>query len=159
MNQSFLFPAKWRLFGWLLFAPSFLTAIVLRFINFDFDKSLTSKVFAVVDDGLMSDTTYFSIIENPIADELLLVLIIIGGLLAGFSKLRNEDELISKIRYESLVWAVYFNFAVMLFATIFIYGTFYFDVLIANVFTLLFFFIVRFHLMIYRLNKSVENEE
>ncbi|MCD8519109.1 MAG: hypothetical protein LRY32_06310 [Flavobacterium sp.] len=38
-------------------------------------------------------------------DELLLVVCLFGGLLVGFSKTKNEDEMISHIRYSSLVWA------------------------------------------------------
>ncbi len=159
MKTHFLFPRQFRILGLLLFIPSLITAIILRFIDYDFEQSLQTKVFAIFDNGIMGDTTFLTVIENPVADEILLILLIVGGLLAGFSKLRNEDELIAQIRYESLVWAVYFNFGVMIFATLFVYGTFYFDVLTANVFTLLFFFLIRFHLMLYRLNKSASDEE
>jgi len=48
---------------------------------------------------------------------------------------------------------------VLLLATIFIYGMYYFEVLVANVFTLLLFFVFRFNVMLFRLNKSAKNEE
>jgi hypothetical protein len=127
--------------------------VLLRISGFDFDDRGITNVIAVVNSDILSAAGFMTVIKNGIIDEVLLVLIIIGGLLVGFSKLRDEDELSAKIRYESLVWAVYVNFGVMLFATIFIYGTYYFDVLIANVFTMLFFFIVRFHVMLHKLKK------
>jgi hypothetical protein len=133
--------------------------VLLRISGFDFDDRGITNVIAVVNSDILSAAGFMTVIKNGIIDEVLLVLIIIGGLLVGFSKLRDEDELSAKIRYESLVWAVYVNFGVMLFATIFIYGTYYFDVLIANVFTMLFFFIVRFHVMLHKLKKSADDEE
>ena len=42
------------------------------------------------------------IVKNSIIDELLTIAMIIGGLFIGFSKLKEEDEMISKIRYDCL---------------------------------------------------------
>jgi hypothetical protein len=97
--------------------------------------------------------------KEVIGDEVLLSCLIIGGLLVGFSRLKHEDEYTSQIRYESLVWATYFNFGIMLLATVFVYGTAYFNVLVANVFTLLLFFIVRFHIKLSQINKAARDEE
>ena len=158
MKTHFLFPRQFKKIGWLLFVPSLAVAIFLTLSGFDFDNHLNAKVFALFNDDLMGKQHFMAITENSISDEILLSLIIIGGLLVGFSKLKNEDEFIAKIRYESLVWAVYFNFAVMLFATVFVYGLYYFHVMIANMFTLLFFFIIRFHVMLYKLKPSGDEE-
>jgi hypothetical protein len=159
MKTHFLFPRQFKKIGWLIFIPALVAAIVLAVTDYDIDKYVHAKVFALFNMELMGKSQSMLVIENGISDEILLVLIIIGGLFVGFSKHRNEDEFISKIRYESLVWAVYFNCAVMLLATIFIYGMYYFEIMIANMFTLLFFFIIRFHMMLYKLNKSVPDEE
>jgi hypothetical protein len=159
METKFLFPRQCKIVGWLIFIPALVTSVLLRISGFDFDDRGITNVIAVVNSDILSAAGFMTVIKNGIIDEVLLVLIIIGGLLVGFSKLRDEDELSAKIRYESLVWAVYVNFGVMLFATIFIYGTYYFDVLIANVFTMLFFFIVRFHVMLHKLKKSADDEE
>jgi hypothetical protein len=112
------------------------------------------KVFAFID-----DSKYFTFIQNSIIDELYLFLVIIGGLLVGFSKLKVEDEFISKIRYESLVWATYLNYGLILFFTLFVYGLSYINVLFYNTFTLLLFFIIRFHYMIYKLNNANRDDE
>lgn len=159
MKTNFLFPHKLKKLGWLLFFPSLTIGTILRIKGFDFDNYLNIKVFALITDSIFSEKKYFTIIENSVLDEIFLILIIIGGILVGFSKVKNEDELISKIRYESLVWATYFNFGIMLLATLFVYEGIYFDVLIANVFSMLFFFIIRFHYMLYKLQKSTQDEE
>lgn len=159
MKTHFLFPRPFKKIGWLLFVPSLAIAVYLTLSGFNFDNHLNAKVFALFNDEIFGQPQIMTITENSISDEILLSLIIIGGLLVGFSKLKNEDEFIAKIRYESLVWAVYVNFAVMLFATIFVYGMYYFDVMIANMFTVLFFFIIRFHVMLYKLQIQNGDEE
>ena len=161
MKTRFLFPRQFRTIGWILFVPSFIVGIfTLSGLNFFIDEqTLNAKVFALFNQDFLGDPQVLVIIENSIADEILVAMIIIGGLLTVFSKVRQEDEMIAKIRYESLVWAAYLHFAVMLLATFFIYGLFYVPVMIANMFTLLLFFIIRFHIMLYKLNKSVADEE
>ena len=161
MKTHFLLPNQLKKIGWVLFIPSLIVGAYLLFTDFDFDSHFQIKVFALICDNLnlFSKSKYFTFIENGILDEILVVLIIVGALLIGFSKTNNEDEFISKIRYESLVWATYLNFGLMLLSTIFIYGFPYFDVLIINIFAMLLFFIIRFHYMIYKLNKSINDDE
>ena len=159
MKTHFLFPNKYKKFGWILFIPSLLVGLILFISGFDFDDYFKIKVFALINDELFSNSKYFTIIENGIIDELILMSIIVGLLLIGFSKTKNEDEFISKIRYESLVWATYLNFILMIIATFLIYGFKYFNILLANVFAMLIFFIVRFHYKIYKLDKSANDDE
>lgn len=159
MKTHFLFSNKYKKIGWILFIPSLITGLILFFSGYDFDNHFNMNVFALLSDQFLSKPIYFTFIENGVLDEIILILIIVGALLIGFSKTKNEDELISKIRYESLVWATYFNFSLMIIATILIYGFCYFDILIANIFAMLIFFIIRFHYMIYKLNKSINYDE
>ncbi len=86
-------------------------------------------------------------------------MIIISSLLVAFSEEKSEDEYISKIRLESLVWAVYFNFAILLLSFLFVYGLYFLWVMIFNMFTVLLFFIVRFNWQISKLKKSAYYEE
>jgi phosphatidylglycerophosphate synthase len=159
MKPHFLFPNKYKKIGWILFIPSVLFGFVLFFSKYDFNNHFKMNVFALFSDQFFSTPAYFIFVENGVLDEIILILIILGAILIGFSKTKNEDEFISKIRYESLVWATYFNFGLMIIATIFIYGFQYFNVLLANVFAMLIFFIIRFHYMIYKLNKSLKDDE
>ena len=159
MKTHFLFPSKFRMIGWFLFVPALLVALAVPFTALNIDEMLTTKVFAIADNGVFADSGFFRFNENSIGDEALLSLLMIGGVLIGFSKQKNEDEYIAQIRYESLVWATYFNFGILLLATLFIYGMYYFEVLVANVFTLLLFFVIRFHVMLYKFNKTAEDEE
>jgi hypothetical protein len=99
------------------------------------------------------------ITKNNVLNEILGILIIIGALLVAFSKEKTEDEYIAKTRLESLVWATYFNYGILLIAILFVYDLAFFWVMVFNMFTLLLFFIVRFNYMIFKLNKTETNEE
>ena len=159
MKTHFLFPNSYKRFGWILFVPGFFISVLISILNINIDDKLKVKVFAFTETGILGPNNYFTVIENSIADELLLFSLIIGGILIGFSKLKFEDELTSKIRYESLVWATYLNYGLILLFTVFVYGLSYLNVLLYNTFTLLLFFIIRFHYSIYKLNKSTNDDE
>ncbi|WNM18638.1 hypothetical protein [Flavobacterium capsici] len=159
MKTKFLFPNRFKWLGWLLFIPAFLFSISISLFDINIDQVWRIKVFAFSDTFILNSKRYFTWIENGVLDEVLLFCLVIGGILIGFSKLKMEDEFTNKIRYESLVWATYLNYGLILFFTIFIYGLSYLNVLIYNTFTLLFFFILRFHYMIYKLNKTTNDDE
>jgi hypothetical protein len=161
MKNHFLFPNSFKKIGWILFVPSFIFSLYILTIDDSFTiDALNINVLAIYNDGLFkSDNAFFKIIENNIGDELYVIGLIVGGILIGFSKLKNEDEMISKLRYESLVWATYFNYAIIILFTIFFFGIGYYSILMFNTFTLLLFFIIRFHYKIYQLNKISNDDE
>jgi hypothetical protein len=158
MKTHFLFPNQFKNFGWLLFIPSVIATLIISALNISTDEYLNISVFSIYQDSIGEIPGFFKFIKNSIVDEILTIGIIAGGILVGFSKLKEEDEMISKIRYESLVWATYLNYAIILFFTLFIFGLPYLNVLFYNMFTLLLFFIIRFHYMIYKLNTSNHDE-
>jgi len=102
---------------------------------------------AIISDkeGLNFDYKLFKMIENNILNEILGTLIIISSLLIAFSKEKQEDEFIAKIRLACLVWATYLNFAILLFAIIAVYGIPFFYVMNFNMFTIPIFFIITFN--------------
>lgn len=156
MKTHFLFPNLFLRIGWILFIPSFLFLLNIAAIDDSIVYSLFDvKIYALYyDDFLGHESGFFKKIENNIGDEIFVIGMILGGILIGFSKLKSEDEMISKIRYESLVWATYLNYGIIIFLTIFIYGVSYYNILMYNTFTLILFFILRFHYKIYKLNKA-----
>jgi hypothetical protein len=92
-------------------------------------------------------------------DEISGLLLIIGGLLIVSSKAKSEDEFISKIRLESLLWATYVNYFILILTIIFIYDLIFFWILVFNMFTVLIFFIFRFNWVLYKSKKQIRDEE
>ena len=111
-------------------------------------------------DGLMeSNKANFTLIENNVLNEILGILIIVSSMFVAFSRQEIEDEFIEKIRLESLVWATYLNYVVLLLAMIFVYDLSFFTIMTINMFTILFFFIIRFNWELFKLKKASKNEE
>lgn len=159
MKTNFLFPSVFKkpsLIVWLL---SFAGLIFVLNFNDDEALQLQAKVFALINEEGFKSPFYFSWIKNNILDEIAMTLFIVSGLIFAFSKEKIEDEMVAKIRLESLVWATYLNYAVLLFCILFIYGLPFLNVMMYNMFTLLLFFIIRFHWMLYKNNTLSDHEE
>jgi hypothetical protein len=116
---------------------------------------LDVEVPAVFIDEFFGETKLIGFVHNNLLNEITGLLIIISAFLVAFSKEKQEDEFISKIRLESLVWAVYLNYAILIIALLFIYDMSFMWVIIFNMFTILFFFIARFNWEVYKLKKSL----
>jgi len=160
MKTQYLFSHKYKKFGWILFLIGFVLGIVLLTNQFEY-PNWEINVFPLIGDkpGILTKNASLIWSKNNIADELASILLIVGGLLVVFSKAKDEDEYISKIRTESLIWATYVNYGILILAVIFVYDMSFFNVLIYNMFTILFFFIIRFHYVLYKTKKSLSYEE
>ncbi|MGC1206041.1 MAG: hypothetical protein WA839_14295 [Flavobacteriaceae bacterium] len=149
MKTNYLLPNKYKIYGWILFSMGIIAGISFSIAGYE-SNLFTTKVLTIYDGlniKINGKSSFFTIQENSIVDELITISIIIGGLIVGFTKEKIEDEFIYKLRKDSLVWAIIFNYVVLLFATLLIYDLAYFDVLIFNMFTPLIFFIVRFNFL------------
>jgi hypothetical protein len=158
MKSKLLLPNYMKRIGWMILVPSIIFGILVLFeiVNFRF---LDVKVFALYSSMILEDDIIMGIYKSNIADEILLILCILGGIFIAFSKEKQEDEFIAKIRLESLVWAIYINYAVLIFCTLFFYGFGFYYVMIFNMLTILLFFIIRFYLILYLSKKSLIHEK
>ena len=96
--------------------------------------------------------------QNTLFNEVLTVIIICSGLVASFSKEKIEDELISKMRLESLSIAIVINYTLVLVANFFIFDFAFFNALIIFLFAPLVMFNVIFQVKLFNYYK-VEDEK
>jgi len=157
MKTSYLLPHKYKTLGWILFIIGLSAGFIFVFNGYEANL-LEIDVLSIFNDSNFfgSEKGFFKIIKNSIVDELIALAIIVGGLLVGFSKEKIEDEFIYKLRKDSLVWAIIFNYMVLVFTILFVYDFTFFHVLVFNMFTPLMFFVIRFNFL--RL-KSTSYEE
>jgi len=157
MKTNYLLPNKYKKLGWVLFSLGITFGFYFLFVDFK-TEPLVIKVLSIFHNLHHGATEfkYFEIIETGIAFELIMLAIIIGGLIIGFSKEKTEDEFISKLRNESLVWAIVFNYFILVLGVLFVYNFSFLDVLLFNMFTPLLFFIIRFNFL---KHKSRSDEE
>ena len=158
MKLNYLFPHPYKRIGLMLLIPLMIAGWFI--INFDVEPEfLDFEVPALFVDEIFGDKFMFGLTENNILNEIIGVALIICFLMVAFSKEKQEDELIEKIRLDSLVWATYANYAVLLFSMLFVFGMSFFWVMICNMFTILLFFIIRFNWQVRVLNKNMSHEE
>lgn len=142
MKSTLLLPEKYKRIGMALFLPALVLGIMVQFFDFQFaflslphDKHDMSRI-------LESDINF--------TDEFALTGLILGMLFMAFAREKNEDEYISRIRLESLQWAVIANYVLLLAATWLVHGFGYLHVMIYNMLTILLIFLVRFHIVLAR---------
>lgn len=103
MKNSFLFPHKLRAVGWILF----ICGIILGAACLIWEYQIPGFGFKLREKGNLLQSSY----EN-FTNELALALVVSGLLITAFSKEKVEDELIAKIRANSLYWAILVGFVV-----------------------------------------------
>ncbi len=159
MKINYLFPTKYKKIGWLMLVPSFIIGMLILIFEYE-PNFLDMRVPAIYSDQIFGEENgFFGFIKNNILNEIIGVLTIISLILVAFSKEEAEDEYISKIRLESLVWAVYVNYGILLLSFVSIYNLTFLWVMIFNMFTVLLFFIIRFYWQLSIVKKSAKHEE
>ncbi len=158
MKQQLLLPSKYKTIGWFILIPATIAGILLSFTDFEAGW-LTTPVFAIFHDEVFGKKQFFSFIHTDITNTLIGVLFILGGMLVSFSKEKNEDEFISRLRLSSLLWAVFVSHILLLLAFAFVYGTAFLNVMIYNMFTVLIIFITRFNYILYKNSKTLSDEK
>jgi hypothetical protein len=157
MRTKYLFPARFKKVGWMVLLPCIVLGVPAVVFEWS-PQFLQYDVFAIFIDDFSSDEKLIGFIENNILNEILGVLIIISGLTVAFSQEHDEDELISKMRLESLVWAICWNYGVLLLAFLLVYDFTFYWVMVFNMFTPLVLFIARFHWVVGQFRKSAAYE-
>ncbi|MFN3488148.1 MAG: hypothetical protein ACK4YV_03405, partial [Emticicia sp.] len=128
--------------------------VLINDLRFDF---LTVKLpfnYFFADEFLSSEDKAKGVSVFNFTDEIAVIGSIVGLLLIAFSKVKVEDEYVSQIRLESLQWAIYLNFALLIIATLLVYGLAYYMVAIYNMVTPLLFFVIRFHYILFFKNSE-----
>jgi len=160
MRTNYLLPNRFKKIGWILFIPGIILGVIFLALDKFEPGFLDINVFAIAKGQFLDGGThFFTTTKNNIIDEIIALLLIVGSIFIALSKEKNEDEFISRIRLESLVWATYINYIILIFTILFVFDMAFFWVLIFNMFTILFFFIIRFNWILYKSKKSIKDEE
>ena len=147
MNTNYLLPNKYKLLGWTLLIIGIISGLFMFSIDYE-NEPIKVTVFSILNESILeSDRGNFKLIETGFFNEIASLCLIIGGLIIVFTKEKIEDEFIYKLRKDSLVWAIIFNYIVLILAILFIYDLSFFHVLVFNMFTPLLFFIIRFNFL------------
>ncbi|MBP1629510.1 MAG: hypothetical protein H6Q15_403 [Bacteroidetes bacterium] len=167
MKKSYLFPNYFKKIGLAIISVILLLIVLDSIKVIDADK-ISFKTIAVIESthigiagstDLNTESPYFKIVDCNFYT-IFLVTLGIGVIFVTFSKERIEDEYISKIREQSLVWAILVNSFINILVALFVYGLPYLSfLLLINPFLLFVCYFFKFNFEIYKLKKSLRDEE
>jgi hypothetical protein len=141
MKSRFLFPYWCRYLGYALIIAHVPVVIFKQSLGFDLNNG------SVNNDLFNSHHVFFMTTT---------LLMAIGLFIVAFSKEKIEDEQISQLRSDSLQWAIYVNYVLLIISLVFTNDTEH--ILFLNLMVPLAFFIIRFRWVIFRLNSSLSRE-
>lgn len=130
--KTLLFPHSFQRIGWVVFAIS---AAIGAYIMF-------------------TDNT-----DSYLLNNIAIIGTCIGAILATCSRENVEDEMTGQIRLNSLLIALYINYAILIVCSLVIYDLDFLSVMLYNMFTILLIFMVVFRWKIWRVKKATENEQ
>jgi hypothetical protein len=141
MKSNFLFPYWFRYLGWALVVLHVPLSILGK------SHGMTSILdHGPANNGLFTGEHLFFISTA--------LLMASGLFMVAFAKEKVEDEQIWHIRLDSLRWAIYINYLILIISLVFIEDVGH--MLELNLWVPLLFFIIRFRWVIYRLNRSAQ---
>jgi len=146
--MSYLFSNKFKKTSGVIFYLSILVGLFLLLTDRILDIFVVN-VFSIFSyEWIGSERTGFGWIENGLGDEIFTLLIIVSGVINSFSKEKIEDELISRIRLESLSLYLFISYGLIIISTFLVFNINYMYVLVFNLFLiiLLFNLILKFRL-------------
>ncbi len=146
MLTKILLPHLFQKFGWILFLPF----AILLFANNYLDFNFSWLEFSVREGALFEDS------EENFTNELALIGVFVSLFLIAFSREREEDEYIQKLRLDSLLLACYVNTFILILGTLLFYGFGYLEFMGYNMFTIQLIFIGRFKWVQYKQRESLQ---
>lgn len=156
METKFLISHKFRTIGAILFILGVLgTSLILSGVEPAFLDVDVIMFFA--DDEVFGQEEYsiVDVREENILNELVGLFVILGGLLLLLSRRKHEDEMMIKLRLESILWAAKINAVLVIISLLFIYGLSFYFVMLFNLGVLYGLFALRFEWAVSRLNREL----
>lgn len=144
MKKNYLFPTTFRKIGWCLFVPFVIMSFICLFNGANEDW-LKINVFSAAPWGIF---------ENSLFDELSMIGLTVSLLFIAFSKEKDEDECIANIRSNSLIWATIAGYSLLIVCTMLIYDIQYLNFVFTDLFMILFLFIIKYNIELYKFRRS-----
>ena len=145
--MSYLFSNKFKKTSGMIFYLSIAIGLFLLLTD-RIQNIFVVNVFSY--EWFGSERPGFGWIENGLGDEVFTLLIIISGLINSFSKEKIEDELISKIRLESLSLSLFISFGLIIVSTFLVFNINYMYVLVFNLFLIIVLFNLIFKFRLFK---------
>ena len=143
MRSRFLFPYWCKFLGIALVLVHVPVMHLSKELGFDFSVPVGSE-------GLFNGRHLFFMLTT--------LLMLTGLVLIAFSKEKIEDEQINQLRQDSLQWAIYVNYIILIISFAFTDKSDFKDILVLNLWVPLAFFIILFRWKMYRNNRFIKED-
>ena len=151
MKTQFLLPFKFKKAG-LYMLPLFVIMACIEVFGY---KSLAQYIDWVLPlPGIYNDGSWFTTVTDSIYNEIWVIGILLSLSFIALAKEKEEDEMISKIRLESMAWALWGIVILFAFETLFIFGFSYMEFTFLTLFIYLLLFILKFNYEMYKVRKN-----
>lgn len=146
MNILQLLPNRFKMIGWFIFIPSLILGLISLSGVMNFEVSLP----VIYNSGFFNDENqgFFKTAEIDLFPNLIGLLIIIGGVLVGFSKEKIEDEYISSLRLKSVFWSLIVSYSIVFILFFTVFGSLFLSVMILIMFLPLVLYVFRFNYLL-----------
>ena len=148
MNYLFNYKYK-KISGWIFYL--LIPVGLFLWLTERIQDIFVVNVFSIFSyEWIGSERLGFGWIENGLGDEVFTLLIIVSGIVNSFSSEKIEDELISRIRLESLSLSLFISFGLIIISTFLVYNLNYMYVLVFNLFLIILLFNLIFKFRLYK---------
>lgn len=158
MKNNLLLPHGFQKIGWALLVPSLLLGVYLVFNGLD-TTDLASMIERIVRSGRTVNVHKIGNGIEPWLNNTLIIALLLGSIFVTCSHERVEDEMITHIRLNALLLALYIDIAVIIVAALAVYGLAFIDVMVYNLFTLPLLFAAIYRWQLWRMRKEAGDEE
>ena len=155
MEKIFLLPNGFKKVGWIILVPTFVLGVLMTIDGYNgFPSFLLPEWIPLAMKRVLTSDWVGKILNN-----VAIIGICLGCLFVACSRERVEDELIGRIRLNSLLIALYINSSVLIILSLFCYELLFLNVLVFNMFTNIIIFLIVFEMKLWKLKKSLRDEE
>ena len=145
MLTKILLPHRFQKLGWFLFLPFAILLFATNYLDFYFPW----LEFDVWEGSLFEDS------HENFTNELAMIGVFVSLFLIAFSREKEEDEYIQKLRLDSLLLACYANTFILILGTVLFYGFGFLEFMGYNMFTIQLIFIARFRWVLLKQRQSL----
>jgi hypothetical protein len=146
-----LLPNRFKIAGWFLLVPFFGLSLMWLFYSKNFVDKLGWLEYSVEGSTYFIDggNWLFGLRYNHFADEIIGLGLLLGLSLVAFAKTRIEDEWTTHLRLKAILWSIIINTLFTAASIIFIYNELFLNIMMVNLFSVLFLFIIRFEYLLW----------
>jgi hypothetical protein len=154
MKHLPLLPNRFKIVGWALLLPFTVLGLLLLV---DGEKIMLNWLEYSRDGAtfLEGGGWLFNLRYNNFTDEIVSLGLLLGLSLVAFARTRTEDEWSTHLRLSAWLWSIIANTVVVALAIALIYNEMFMTAMMVNLFSGLFFFIVRFEYLLWRERRNL----